>query len=395
MGDYVIHDVRLVHPGKRIGAGWLRISYGRIAELGEGAVPEGLSGERVDGAGRRLTPGLIDVHTHGMGPYNYDRGADELRAAAALLGQYGTTTVVPTVVPQLDDTMWRVLPELAAALPTITDVHIPGLHLEGPFVAITGAACETRDGDVGLLKELIAACDGHVSVMSIAPEVKNIIPVIEHLVSERIRPFITHTRASVAETQAAIDAGACHATHFYDVFPVPEEKDLGVRPVGAVETILANPQVTCDFICDGIHVDPMAVKAALAAKGVEGVSLITDASFGAGMAPGTYETPWGYPVEVKPGNAPRIADPEHTYFGALAGSALTMNRGMDNLLRWLDLPEEQVWSMGTRSPAKVLRFAGRGHLVAGMAADVVLWEDSPTLTAATTWVGGRKVFNHE
>lgn len=72
-----------------------------------------------------------------------------------------------------------------------------------------------------------------------------------------------------------------------------------------------------------------------------------------------------------------------------------MNRGMANLLRWLELPEEQVWSMGTRSPAKVLRFAGRGHLVAGMAADVVLWEDGEDLTAAATWVGGRKVFNHE
>ncbi len=391
MDDFVIHNARLIYPGDRTCSGWLRVSGGVIAETGEGNAPDEFAGERIDARGRRLAPGLIDMHTHGMHQYNYDRGVDELRMAVALLGKYGTTSVVPTLVPTLSECMWRTLPDLVQALPDIFDVQIPGLHLEGPFVAITGAACETRDGDVGLLKELLAACDGRVAVMSIAPEVTNIIPVIEHLREAGITPFITHTRASVDQTLAAIDAGACHATHFYDVFPVPEEKDPGVRPVGAVETILAHPKATCDFICDGIHVDPMAIKAALAAKGAGGVSLITDASFGAGLGPGTYETPWGYPVEVKPGNAPRIADPKHPACGSLAGSALTMNQGMANLLRWLDLPEEQVWMMGTKSPARVLGLTDRGGLEVGMRADLVLWNDDDGLTPAATWVGGKEV----
>ncbi|MCK5863280.1 MAG: amidohydrolase family protein, partial [Candidatus Hydrogenedentes bacterium] len=184
-----------------------------------------------------------------------------------------------------------------------------------------------------------------------------------------------------------------HATHFYDVFPVPEETDVGVRPVGVVETVLADPRATCDFIADGIHVHPTAIRAAVAAKGWQGVSLITDSSFGAGMPPGRYNTPWGYPVEVAAGNAPRIADPKHPDFGALAGSALTMNRGIQNLLGWLDLPPEQVWAMGTLNPAKILGMSNKGQLNVGMDADIVLWDKTDTaLEPVSTWVGGKQVY---
>ncbi|MBI2497232.1 MAG: N-acetylglucosamine-6-phosphate deacetylase, partial [Opitutae bacterium] len=119
--------------------------------------------------------------------------------------------------------------------------------------------------------------------------------------------FITHTRASVAQTEAAIDAGAVHATHFYDVFYPPTETDPGVRPVGAVETILADPRASVDFIADGIHVHPTAIRAALAAKTFAGVTLITDSNIGAGLPAGVYDTPWGYQVRVSPEEAARHA----------------------------------------------------------------------------------------
>ncbi|MBL7644763.1 MAG: amidohydrolase family protein [Candidatus Hydrogenedentes bacterium] len=392
MAELFIENARVIAPGEGVLEGSIHVRNGVIKALGPDLVLGGGKIECINARGKRVTPGLIDVHTHGMHHYNYDRGAEELRAAAALLPRYGVTTVIPTLVPKMTDEMWAVLPELAAAIPSITDVSIPGLHLEGPFVAIAGAACATLDGDLELLERLLKACSGRVSVMSIAPEKANIIPVIERLRAAGIAPFITHTRASAEQTWAAIEAGARHATHFYDVFPVPEETDPGVRPVGAVEAILVHPEATCDFICDGIHVHPMAVRAAIAAKGVEGVSLITDASFGAGLGPGVYDTPWGYNVEAKPGNAPRIADPEHPFFGALAGSALTMNQGMANLLKWIDKPEAEVWAMGTSSPARVLDLTDRGKLEPGMRADLVLWNDDEALTPAAVWVGGKKVF---
>lgn len=391
MVEFIIKNARLIEPGESSRKGWVYVQDGIIKARGWNKIGDGGVVEYIDAKGKRLTPGLIDVHTHGMHHYNYDRGAEELRGAAALLPRYGVTTVIPTLVPKMTDEMWAVLPELAAAIPSISDASIPGLHLEGPFVAIAGAACATLDGDLELLERLLEACAGRVSVMSIAPEKANIIPVIQRLRAAGIAPFITHTRASAEQTWSAIEAGARHATHFYDVFPVPEETDPGVRPVGAVEAILAHPEATCDFICDGIHVHPMAVRAAIAAKGIEGVSLITDASFGAGLGPGVYDTPWGYKVEAKPGNAPRIADPDHPFFGALAGSALTMNQGMANLLKWLDRPEEEIWAMGTSSPARVLGLTDRGSLEPGMRADLVLWNDDEALTPAAVWTGGRQV----
>ena len=160
--------------------------------------------------------------------------------------------------------------------------------------------------------------------------------VIERLREVGVVPFVTHTRASVEQSRAAIEAGARHATHFYDVFPSPEETDPGVRPVGAVESYLADTRATVDFIADGCHVDPVAIQMAVRAKGCSGVAVITDANIGAGLPPAEYETSMGYRVRIEPGNATRIADPQHLMHGALAGSSLTMDAGMRNVLAWLD-----------------------------------------------------------
>jgi N-acetylglucosamine-6-phosphate deacetylase len=221
--------------------------------------------------------------------------------------------------------------------------------------------------------------------MSISPDTPGILPVIQRLRAEGIPVFITHTRASVEQTEAALEAGATHATHFYDVFPLPPETDPGVRPVGAVEAILADPRATVDFIADGVHVHPTAIRAAVAAKGWSGVLLITDSNVGAGLPPGVYPTPWGFPVHVSPGMAAR-----HATKNTLAGSALTMDRGMANLLRWLPLPPEQVWAMGTLNPARLLGLTAKGRLESGADADLVLWDED--LTAASTWLRGEQVY---
>ncbi len=372
-------------------AGYIAVSDGRITTVGAGTPRPDLLGERINAQGQTLTPGLIDIHTHGIHTHCYDQGPEALAQATAILPQYGTTTVIPTVVPKIDAAIFDFLAGITSV--QTKGASIPGIHIEGPFVAITGAACDTRDGDIALLNDLLDACNDKAAVMSIAPEVNNIIPVIERLVERGVTPFITHTRASVEQTTAAIDAGARHATHFYDVFPIPEETDPGVRPVGVVETILADPRATCDFICDGVHVHPMAIHAAVAAKGWQGVILITDASFGAGMPPGRYETPWGYPVEVAPGNAPRIADPAHPMHGGLAGSALTMDQGIGNLMQWLDLPPQHVWAMGTANPARVIGAESKGALAPGNDADLVLWDSQGQATR--TWVGGNIVFDRK
>jgi N-acetylglucosamine-6-phosphate deacetylase len=252
-------------------------------------------------------------------------------------------------------------------------------------MAVGGAACPTLPGDLALLEKILAACAGRLAVMSVSPDTPNILPVIRRLRAENVTVFLTHTRAKVEETEAALDAGAVHATHFYDVFYAPAETEPGARPVGAVEAILADPRASVDFIADGVHVHPTAIRAAVAAKTWAGVILITDSNVGAGLPPGVYDTPWGYRVKVSPGDAAR-----HETKNFLAGSALTMDRGMANLLQWLKLPPAQVWAMGTLNPARLLGLGRKGRLEVGADADLVLWEEN--LTAARTWVAGHSVY---
>lgn len=387
MSKLLIENVSLIDPGRKITGGALAAEGGKIKHVG--SIPRDfIADQRIDGRGKRLTPGLIDVHTHGIQHSLYERGPEEIAMAAAMLPQFGTTCILPTLYRVMDRPSLPMLERLTEATVAAKGICFPGFHLEGPFLALPGAGADTVPGDMGLLAELFAACKGHITAMSISPDTPNIIPVIEWLTEKGIVSFMTHTRASADQTQAAIDAGSTHATHFYDVFPFPPEYEPGVRPVGAVEAILANRHVSVDFIADGCHVDPWAIRCALAAKGYEGIILITDSNIGAGLPPGEYDTSWGYRVKVRPGDGAR-----HATKNFLAGSALTMNVGMANLLKWLNLLPEQIWAMGTRNVARMLGLPNKGTLGIGADADLVLWNDD--LTPARTWVGGELVFNAE
>jgi N-acetylglucosamine-6-phosphate deacetylase len=383
-----IGNACLLFPGERIQTGNLLIREGKIAAINVPAPPPGC--RETDGGGHLLTPGLIDVHTHGIQRFSYHYGtpAENFAAAGRALAQYGTTCVFPTIVPGKEPDLPTRLGKLPANLPRAGGAAMPGFHLEGPFVALGGAACATLPGDLTLLDEILAACRDRVAIMSISPDQRHILPVIKRLRERNIVPFITHTCANAEQTEAAIDAGARHATHFYDVFPIPEETDPGVRPVGAVEAILADPRVSVDFICDGVHVHPAAIRAAVAAKGWRGVILITDSNIGSGLPPGEYETPWGYSVRLSSGGGAR-----HSSRNFLAGSALTMNAGIKNLLRWLKLPPEQVWAMGTLNPARLMHLEKKGRIEPGADADLVLWDDE--LLPIKTWVGGECVYQRE
>ncbi|MSU46634.1 MAG: hypothetical protein EXS42_05800 [Lacunisphaera sp.] len=385
MSSLLIRNVRLVEPGKLIRPGDVLVRDGRIVAIGSIGAKSTAGAEIVDGAGRLLTPGLIDVHTHGIMHSLYESGPDGLLAAARELGRFGVTTVLPTIVPQIRDGWLDRLGELSAAIPSVSEVNIPGLHIEGPFMAVSGAGCPTLPGDLELLEKIVSACAGRLAVMSVSPDAPNIVPVIRRLRREKITVFLTHTRANVEQTEAALDAGAVHATHFYDVFYAPSEIDPGVRPVGAVESILADPRASVDFIADGVHVHPTAIRAAVEAKTWMGIVLITDSIIGAGLPAGIYDTPWGYQVKVSPQDAAR-----HSTKNFLAGSALTMDRGMANLLRWLKLPPEQIWAMGTFNPARLLGLKRKGRLEPGADADLVLWDEG--LTAARTWVNGISIY---
>jgi N-acetylglucosamine-6-phosphate deacetylase len=390
--DTVIRDVRTLEPGEGIVAAWVRIRQGRIVELGPCSNEPRDVVEWIDGGGRLLTPGLIDLHTHGLDRFGYEAGPEQLVEATRRLGKFGVTSVLPTLYRCLTRRGLGEVEKLAAALDAVTGVCAPGLHLEGPFLALPGAGAETIPGDLGLLEELLAAAAGKTRVMSISPEVPGILPIIERLCELKIVPFITHTAATAEQTQAAIEAGARHATHFYDVFPAPPETDPGVRAAGVVEALLADPRCTVDFIADGVHVAPVTVKALLAAKGYRNVMLITDSNVGAGLPPGVYASPMG---EIVTERAARLHRPGTPVNGILAGSTLTLDRAVGNILSWFDPPEEQAWALATSNPARLMHWESKGTLRVGADADLVLWDQTAGRPRAVrTWVEGRCVYEN-
>ena len=392
----LIANAEVVEPGHRVRRSDVLVANGKIAAISAEADDFHGVHERIDAAGLTLTPGLIDLHIHGIGTSLFEAGPDELIRGSDALPEYGTTCVLPTFYTVMKPSMLEKLEQLANGLDNVSGAAMPGVHLEGPFLAIAGAGASTIPGDLRLLDDLLGAAGGRVRAMSVSPEANNILPVIERLREQEIAVFLTHTCATVEQTVAAIDAGAHHATHFYNVFPVPAEFDAGVRPVGAVETILADPRCTVDFICDGVHVHPMAVRAALAAKGWQGLIAVTDANIGAGIEEGVYPTPWGYSVRVRPGDGARVADRNHKLHGQLAGSLLTLDKAVSHLLGWLDLEPSQVWAMATINPAHCVGLKTKGRLEVGADADLVLWDcTGGRYRAVRTWIGGRCVYEAE
>lgn len=344
----------------------------------------------IDVQGQYLTPGFIDLHIHGMQKFLIDDGPDALREICRLLPRYGVTSFLPGICPRPKGADAAFVRTLAAVRSDAT--RILGLHMEGPFLTMTGALPKDALGsaDPDRVRALMDAARPYPAVFSISPDFEGILDLIPIMRRDGAPVFITHTRATTAQAKAALAAGARHATHFYDVFPPPPETEPGVRPSGTVEAVLADPRASVDFILDGEHVDPVAVQAALACKGPDRICLITDANVGAGLPPGRHKF---LNVEVTfayEGGPARLAG-QTDKPGVLAGSGLTLDRALRNAVRLLDVDLPQAVRMVSANPARVLGLdATHGRLAEGAVADLVVL--SPTLEVQQTWMDGRCVY---
>lgn len=365
---------------------------GKIAGVCRSEELKGVDAEQVvDAEGGYLLPGLIDLHFHGTHEFLVDNGPADLAELCKVLPRYGVTAFLPTVCPAPKGEDARRLALLSKV--RVEGAAILGFHLEGPFLTLTGALPPESLGqaDPERVEALIEAAKPYVAIFSIAPDFEGIEDLLPLMTAGGNPAFITHTKADVAQTQAAIEAGARHATHFYAVFYAPEETDQGVRPCGAVEAILADRRVTVDFILDGEHTDPVAVKMALQCKGPDGVCLITDANIGAGLPPGRYRFGREEVEFAYPGGPARLTEKARLP-GVLAGSGLTMDRALRNAVGLLEVDLPQAVRMTSANAAKVLGLDDtKGKIAEGFDADLVLLDKD--LQVQQTWVGGNCVFS--
>lgn len=363
------------------GESFIRIEGDKIAEVGK----DFSGNDFIDFQGYYIVPGFIDMHIHGLHRYLIDNGTDDLSEICRLLPRYGVTSFMPTVAPRREGEDAAFLHGLATG--KYEGANILGFHLEGPFLKLTGSlpAEAISEAATERVERLIEAAKPYKAIFSISPDVENIESLIPIMAAGGVPVFITHTAADVRQTQRAIGLGARHATHFYDVFPCPPVTDPGVRPCGAVEAILADPRVTVDFILDGVHVDPVAVKMALACK-PDGVCLITDANVGAGLEPGrfTFGNSGEIYFESKGSPARLVKD------NSLAGSGLTMDKAFGNAIRMLEMDIAEASRLTSVNPAKVIGATDKGRLQTGFDADFVVLDNE--LNVVQTWIGGKCVY---
>ncbi len=362
----------------------LVVERGRVQAVLRGIDPAAvLSGDRVvDLRPWRLAPGYIDLHTHGFAGHDVTTGSDtDLQAMAKALPATGVTAFFPTIASTGPADTRRQVERIASAMHQAVSpsADILGIRLEGPFInrakkgAQNPAAIRRPDAaELTLLAER-----GPVRIVDFAPEEDHDFELLAALVQHGIVPCIGHTAATYEQTIAALDAGARHCTHLFNAMPALEH-----RAPGAVGALLTDGRATVEVIADGIHLHPATLRLILQTRGPRSTALVTDAMPAAGLADGQYSF-LGAEVAVTDGAA-RLAD------GTLAGSNLTLDRAVRNVVALAGASWSDAIRMATLTPATIAGVADRkGALRAGADADFVALDDSGLVRQ--TWRAGRRV----
>jgi N-acetylglucosamine-6-phosphate deacetylase len=223
--------------------------------------------------------------------------------------------------------------------------------------------------DISIFDRLFDAAEGHVRLMTLAPELPGAPELTAHATSRGVRVSVGHSNATAAETRAAIDAGATSATHTFNAM-----RPLDQREPGILGTVLTTDSMYAELICDGIHTAPEMAKLWWKAKGHERGILVTDAMSAAGMPDGTYQL-GGFDVEVAHGRAMAR--------GVLAGSVLTLDRALANFVEFTGAPLEQALRLLTANPAAMTGLGDRaGSLTVGQPANLVAVDPSGRLVVS-------------
>jgi N-acetylglucosamine-6-phosphate deacetylase len=375
----VLRGGRLVTPDGITEAADVVIRQGRVdAVVGAGSG----AGEAVDDVtGMLLAPGMIDLQLNGGWGHDFTTDAASIATVAGHLPATGVTAFLPTIVTAPAESRRSALDAVRTLIGETNGgaAAVLGLHFEGPLLNPDRAGAHQRS-HIGRPErfELDAwSLANGVALVTIAPEIDGALELIGELTGRGIVVAAGHTACSAEQFTAARRAGMTMVTHLYNAMAPFEHRNPG--PVGAA---LADASVASSIICDGIHVDPVAVRMAWRALGPARTILVTDATAALGVA-ATSQRLAGVDITVS-------GDRLQTAGGTLAGSNLTLDRAVRNLIEFTGCSISDAIRTVTANPAAVLRLGDRGTIAAGARADIVVFDD--TLAVQATIVGGITVW---
>lgn len=382
MASLLIRNCRRYDATETSASDWVRIENGAIAEIGSGeAAPPA---ERVlDGGGRLLAPGFIDVHIQGAGGADVlDATPEALSTIARTCARTGVTSYLATTVYKhgKDNRHLEVASECVGR--DLGGARLLGIHLEGPFISARKRGmiqpdCLTEPSEEALDAILDRTGDG-LRMMTVAPELPGGLELARALVDRGIVASLGHTHATYEETLRGFDAGIDHVTHFFNAMPSLHHRDPG--PLAA---IFERPDVTVQVITDGVHLHPSVVRLSFGALGAERFVTITDGMQALGLPDGEYLYN-SLEYEAREGTA-RYKD------GTLIGTALGLNQMLTRLMEFTGCSQATAIRTVTENAAAVLGLDHKtGSIQVGYDADLVLLEDD--LSVHTTVVAGEIVY---
>lgn len=334
--------------------------------------------EVIDAEGRFLSAGFIDIHIHGCaGMDTMDEDEKSLETISRNLTSTGVTAFLPTTMTMPENRIEQALKNVRKAMQEQSGAEILGCHLEGPFINKNAKGAHDETYIIEPYFNFIESYSEIVKIVTLAPEIPGSELFIKKCRESNIIVSVGHTQATYDQAMEAVRNGAQLFTHTFNAMA-----PLHHRNPGAVGAAL-DSEASCELIVDNIHVHPAVQRIVLKSKGTERVILITDAMMACLMAEGVYNL-GGQQVTVK-GNEVRLAN------GHLAGSILTLNRAVRNVMHNTGLDIQDAVRMVTENPAKLLGIDNRkGRIAAGMDADLTLFDGDMNIHG--TYVKGELIF---
>ena len=361
---------------QRVPDGVVLLRGGQIEAVGPASavrLPPGT--RRIEAAGRYVVPGFIDIHIHGSGGF---RAEDDARGMARHVIKNGTTWFLPTLMSDDLERMLTAIDQVRGCLGAVAQgATIGGIHLEGPYLNPKYGAQRPESNiepDPIATRRLIERCGPSLRLVTLAPERPGAVEAIRSFRAAGATVSIGHSDATEPEYLAGRAAGITHATHIFNAMPPKvwptRETFRGLKTVGVEELILGDDGVSADIMADATcaHVHPTLLKVALKCKGVEKLSLITDAMMAAGVPGKEFKLADGQSIFTHPGE-----DVARKANGGLCGSVMSICGALHNWIKHTGTPLATSLTMITESPARAVGvFDRKGSLAAGKDADIVL-----------------------